>query len=145
MRAFGGSTGTSLGGRAAQSFADHRVVVGDHEADLSLRCRRAARDLTRTLLTRDRAVDVLAARVAELDEDRADGDTATLAQALLGERALELRGLDHARIDEEQSETRIRRGLIQNELQHPHEVERAEWLDHVCGRPDRPRERAALP
>src|SRR6266852_1342000 len=50
-------------------------------------------------LTRDRAVDIGAIREAQLDQDRADRHTVALTKTLLGERALELRRLDHTRVD----------------------------------------------
>ena len=129
---------------AAKPFAHHRVVVGDDEADPSLRGRRARRNVARAALTLDRAVDIGAISEAQLGEDRADRYAFALTETLLGESALELRRLDHTGVDEEQPETGIGRGLIENEPQHPNEIERPERLHDVGGRADGARERTAL-
>ncbi len=110
----------------------------------SLVRRDGRRHVARAPLTGERAVDVLAAREAELDEDRAERHRLTLTQPLLGQRALELCGLDDTRVDEEQPQAGFGRRLFENDLQHPHQVERAERLHDVRGRADGARERAAF-
>ncbi len=129
---------------AAKALADHRVVVGDDQADLPLRRCRVVGNFARALLASEGAIDVGATRVAQTHEDRAQRHALALPKTLFGKRALELLRLDHARVDEEQPEARIWRRLIENELQHPHEIERTERLHDVRRRPDRARERAAL-
>src|SRR3977135_564648 len=75
---------------------------------------------------------------------RRGGDAVTLTKTLLGQCPLELCRLDHARIDEEQSQARIGCGLIENEPQHANKIEWTERLHDVRARPDRSREGAAL-
>jgi hypothetical protein len=52
--------------------------------------------------------------------------------------------LDDTRIYEEESETGIGRWLVEDDFEHPHEIERAERLHDVRGRPDRARKGATL-
>jgi len=133
-----------LGGDGlAQSFADPCVVVGDHDTPLP-RSRGARRALPGAALFADRGIDVSLLGVAELDHDLPERDLRTLTQTLLGQRALELRRRRHSRIDEVQAERRLRSDRPLHQTEESLQLDRAERLHQIRGRPNGARERAAL-